>query len=135
MSKAVIKLKPFNIGKVTKLDLAFGMLDLLGCSISSMPRGLKSISYTNNWEYFNPEKVTNPEDLPDHWKIVYDLHMRPDMKDCRDLHYKYVHVPVEILAQYPRVPAKGIFCLATNTEKEPDKIQAEDLIWIGNEFD
>lgn len=135
MTKAVIKLKPFNIGKVTELDLAFGMLDLLGCSISSMPRGLKSIAYTNNWEYFDPEKVINPENLPDHWKIVYDLHMRPDMKDCRDLHYKYVHVPVEILAEYPRVPVRGIFCLATNTEKKPNEIQAEDLIWIGNEFD
>lgn len=135
MTKAVIKLKPFNIGKVTKLDLAFGMLDMLGCTISSMPHIKESTAYSSNWEYFDPVKVTDVNELPDYWKMVYDVHMRPDMKDCRDLHYKYVHVPVEILAEYPRVPVKGIFCLATNTDKKPDEIQAEDLIWIGNEFD
>ena len=135
MTKAVIKLKPFDIGKVTKLDLALGMLDMLGCSISSMPHIKESIAYSNNWEYFDPDKVTDIDKLPDYWQMVYEMHNRPEMKDCRDLHYKYVHIPVEILAQYPRVPVKGIFCLATNTEKEPNEIQAEDLIWIGNEFD
>lgn len=136
MSKAVIKLNPFDIGTVTERDLLMGLLvEFGGCRVSSMPDLKKSIAYVSEWEYFDPEKVTDPDKLPDHWAMVYEMHNRPDMKDCRDLHYKYVHVPIEILAEYPRVPVKGIFCLATNTEKKPSEIQAEDLIWIGNEFD
>jgi len=135
MKEAVIKLKPFSTGKITELDLILGLLAELGCRVSSMPNLKKSIAYSNEWEYFDPEKVTNPDELPDYWVMVYEMHNRPDMKDCRDLHYKYVHVPVEILAEYPRVPTRGIFCLATNTDKKPNEIEAEDLIWIGNEFE
>jgi len=135
MSKAVIKLKPFNTGKATERDLILGLLALSGCRVSSMPDLEKSTVYSSNWEYFDPDKVTDIDKLPDYWQMVYEMHNRPEMKDCRDLHYKYVHVPVEILAEYPRIPTRGIFCLATNTEKKPSEIQAEDLIWIGNEFD
>jgi len=134
MDKSIIKLKPFDIGKVTRQDLIEAILKELGCSISSMPDIKESKSYTSDWEYFDPDKVVGPDELPDYWRMVYDAHNKPDMRDCRELHYKYVHTLEKILPRYPRVPVRGIFCLATNTEKKPDEIRAEDLIWIGNEF-
>jgi len=130
----VEKIKPFAKGNVKRKDLIFGLMSLLGASVSSMPKGYESRAYSSNWELFDPEKVEHPEELPRHWKAVYEVHNKPEMKDCRQMRYRYVHVPVDILPHYPRVPCRGIFCLVNN-EIKGSEVTAEDLIHIGNEFD
>jgi len=129
------KLQPFDSDDITTRDMLGALLSDVGCSVSNMPRKTECVVYTNKWEYFDPDKVEDIEDLPEYWEMVYEMHNRPEMGDCRSLHYKYVHIPVEIICQYPRVPVKGMFCLSYNVDKKPDEIRASDLIWIGNEFE
>lgn len=133
MNNGITKIKPIE-SKVTKGDFACALLKDLGCRVSNMPDKVEgSISYSNNWEYFNPERVIDPESLPYHWKMVFDSHNKPEMKDCRDFKYRYVHCSDEIIPHYPRVPCKGIFCLFSNAVRW-NNIKANDLIHIGNEF-
>lgn len=118
----------------TGLDLCGALLVDLGCSISNMPREVEgNITYTERWEFFDPAKVSTPKNLPNHWAMVFEMHNRPDMKDCRDLKYRYIHAPTKILPRFPRVPCKGIFCITDKNIKLKD-IKARDLIHIGNEF-
>lgn len=131
----ITKIKPFDSDDITSRDLLGALIVDCGGSVSDMPRKTEGITYTDEWEYFDPEKVIDVEDLPDYWGMVYKMHTKPDMGDCRYLRYKYVHIPIEIICQYPRAPVKGIFCLACNVDKKPDEIKANDLIWIGNEFE
>jgi len=128
-------MKPLkDVGNITKVDILSALLVRAGVRVSSMPPNLEEFTYTSNWEFFNPEKVKDPDDLPDYWGMVFDMHNRPDMKDCRDLKYRYVHTPERILPQFPRVLCRGIFCL-TNKNVKFKEITADDLIYIGNEFE
>ena len=88
-----------------------------------------NITYTDKCELFDPRKVKYPANLPDYWKMVYDNHNKPEMRDCRDLAYRYVYVPFLIMPQHPRVLCKGIFCL-TDRSIRSDRIKAEDLVHI-----
>ena len=133
MINGIREIEPFSIGNITNIDIFLGLFDLAGCSVSSMPRDYKSFAYSNKWELFDPRKVRNFEHLPEYWKKVFIEHYKPERKDCVDLKYRYVHIPVDILPQYPRVPCKGIFVLTNNSIKD-NEIKADDLIHIGNEF-
>lgn len=128
------EIKPINDALVTDRMLFGALASDLGCSVSGIPRNYNSISYNGKWEYFDPAKVKFPDDLPDHWAMVFKMHNRPDMGDCRYLKYRYVHTPIDILPQYPHIPCKGIFCL-TDKNIPIDQIQGKDLIHIGNEFE
>ena len=129
----ITEIKPFLTGKVKKSDIIAALLSDLGCSVSDMPRDYPSKDYCGRWELFEPEKVEEPEDLPDYWRMVYNLHNQPTMKDCQDFHYRYVHVPVEIMCRYPRIPTKGIFCICEDNV-DIKKMTGDDLININNEF-
>lgn len=134
MNNGITIIKPIKDSQISTSDLRRALLKDLGCSISGMPNEVEgNIAYSNKWEYFNPRKVTDPEALPEHWKMVFDFHNKPEMRDCRELKYRYVHCPTEILPQYPRVDCKGIFGLCDNSVRW-NKIAAYDLIHIGNEF-
>jgi hypothetical protein len=126
---------PIETSEITNQDLIFALLvDICGVHISSIPNSIEgNISYTNDWEYFDPKEVESPELLPDHWAKVYEMHNRPEMHDCILLDYKYIHSPTEILPRYPRVSCKGIFCISSN--KSLTEITGDDLIHIGNEID
>ena len=130
----ITAIKPFDTGNITKQDVFAGLLSLCGAKVSNMPENYISKSYDDRWELFNPAKVKSPEDLPEHWAMVYEFHNEPDRIDCVRFKYRYVHIPIDILPRYPRVPCKGIFCLDNDTVKIKD-ITAEDLIHIGNEFE
>lgn len=136
MENGVKVIRPITDSRITQRDLLFALFkDLGGCSVSNMPDEVEgNKSYSDNWEYFNPTEVEDATVLPEYWRIVYNLHNRKDMKDCRDLHYRYIHCPIDIMPRYPRVPCKGIFCLCNNNIKW-NAITSEDLIHIGNEFE
>ena len=120
-------------------DVLFGaILDLSGASVSSIPKEylkekekVGSLKWSNDWELLDPEKVSVPEELPDYWKKVYFAHNREDMKDCRELKYRYVHTPEDILPRWPRIPCKGVFCLVDSSLKI-EKVTGFDLIHLGN---
>jgi len=128
------KIEPFGLGNVTKQDIICAILSDLGVSISSRPRNYKSKAYSSDWELFDPEKVEEPDELPEYWRRIYDLHNSPQWRDCRELKFRYVHVPVNILPGYPRIYCKGIFCLE-DSEIKADEIKAEYLTYIGNELE
>ena len=129
----ITEIKPLEFDGLTRTDLTSILFSIAGAHYSDMPRDYQSKSYSNKWEMFDPEKVVNPEELPDYWKMVYDMHNRPEMRDCRDLRYRYVHTPQKILPRYPRVPCQGIFQLDRDVPVK--KIRETSLIHIGNEFD
>ena len=134
MDNGVVIIKQIKLTLPTKRDILCAMLSMAGCKVSSIPNKVEgNESYSDEWEYFNPERVEEPSVLPEHWKMVYEFHNQPDMRDCRELRYRYVHCPEEILPQYPRVPCKGIFCLVDRWVRW-NSIQEKNLIHIGNEF-
>ncbi len=118
---------------ITKRDLLSALLVHLGATVSNMPRNLSGHqeTYSDNCELFDPRKVTKSDILPDYWKMVYDMHNKPDMGDCRYFRYRYVHIPYEIIPQYPRVPCKGIFCLDSKKVRS-NNIKTSNLVFIGN---
>ena len=130
----VTELDGIPSSKVESIDLLLGMMSDLGASVPSMPANLEFVTYTDKYELMDPEQVENPEDLPPYWKVVYDVHNLPEMRDCRYLGYRYVHSPQEIMCRYPRVPCKGMFVI-TNRNVSVDEITGDDLIWIGDEIE
>ena len=131
------QLKTIQSDVPTKRDIIFALMTACGAKISSMPEEIEGqIVYSDRYELFDPEKVRKHDipNLPEPWDQAYKLHMQPDMGDCRTLRYRYVHVPVEILPEYPRVPCKGIFGL-TDRKVRANQIKAKNLIFIGNEFE
>jgi len=134
MINGITKIKPFDMGEITGMDFWSAMMKDCGCSVSSMPDMGETKPYTNNWEYFNPERVEYPERLPDYWGKVYELHNKPEMGDCVRFRYRYVHVPIKIMCRYPRIPVCGVFVLDNNNVKY-NAIKANDLIWIGDEIE
>lgn len=127
-----IKLKGKHVEFLQRdwFDLAFKSL---GASVSGMPDNYESHIETNKTELFDPEMVEQPCNLPLYWLKVYRKHNEPEMRDCVRLRYRYVHVPFDIVPQYPRVPCKGIFCLDSHKVRF-DQITIKDLIHVGNEF-
>jgi len=120
----------------TVRDMVMALLVDAGCHVSSMPSEVEgNVSFTSEWELFDPEKVRkdNVDDLPPHWRMVYDMHMRPGMGDCRELRYRYVHAPEDIFPSYPKVFCRGIFCLDSRKVRS-DRISSRNLIHIGDEF-
>jgi len=106
----------------------------LGCHVSSMPDSYPTdLKFTNNIEIFDPEKVSNVDELPEYWKLVYQIHNKPIMRDCVDLRYRYIHVPYKIICGYPKIPCSGIFVIERYIDLRK-KIHAIDLININNEL-
>ena len=135
MNNGLEIIEPFNIvPKLVRSDFLLGILDAVGCSISSMPRNYTSMSYSDKWEFLDPELVEDESLLPEYWRKILALHNAPDRRDCVVLRYRYIHVPVEILPQYPRVPCKGIFVITDNSKKV-EELTMDDLIHIGNEIE
>jgi len=130
----IASIPPLAFQGLTEETLILAMFDTLGCSVSSMPRNYESKVYSDKWEVFDPEKVTNVDALPPHWKEVYKLHTAPDRTDCVLYRYRYVHTPRDILPQYPRVPCKGIFCISDD-KIDINKLTERDLIHVGNEVE
>lgn len=124
------KVKQENI---KKSDVLLDLFSLFGARVSSMPNTNCKIKLIDRLELFDPIKVTNKDSIIYPWYLVYERHNQKDMKDCRDLKYRYLHVPFEIIPSYPKVPCSGIFCITDNT-LNCNKISSNDLIWIGNEF-
>jgi len=114
-----------------KINLCFTML---GASVSSMPRNYRSRTETDKLELFDPEKVVDSKKLSSYWRKIWELHNQPERRDCVKLRYRYVHVPHNILPQYPRVPCKGVFCL-TSREVKWYNITPNNLIHIGTSTD
>jgi len=134
MINGIQEIKPIETDIPTQRDLLSALLVDLGCSVSNMPRVVAGDRiFTHRWEVFDPEEVTQPEYLPEYWRMVWDLHNAPDRKDCVSLRYRYVHCPKEILGEYPRVPCSGIFALCDRAIPR-NRIKAKDLIHIGNDF-
>jgi hypothetical protein len=131
MKNGIMEIEPLKFDGLKRQDLVSLLFTIAGAKCSDMPADYQSKSYSNKWELFDPEKVDNPKDLPDYWKMVYDMHNRLDMKDCKDLRYRYVHTPEKILPRYPRVPCQGIFQL----DRDTIDIRETSLIHIGNEFE
>ena len=130
------EIKPIESDTVVMRDLLFALIKECGARVSSMPDEIEGQTvYSDRYELFDPEKVRTVDipNLPEPWNQAYAIHMRPDMRDCRTLRYRYIHVPEKILANYPRLPCKGIFGL-TERRVRANQIKAKDLIFIGNEF-
>jgi hypothetical protein len=121
--------------EVSTRDILLHCLSCAGATVSSIPKDeLKGQeTFSKQYELFDPEKVNEKDNLPPHWYEVYEMHNRPEMKDCRDLCYRYVHCPEEIYPYYPKVLCKGIFCL-TNRNIKLNKIHEDDLTFIGDEI-
>jgi len=128
-----IKLKSKDV-ILSSDDIFSLLLSSLGASVSNMPKNYQSSALSDKLELFDPEKVVSPELLPLHWKKVWKKHNEPDRIACIRFRYRYVHVPFDILPQYPRVPCKGIFAL-TSRKVLWNKIEPSDLIHLGGEFD
>jgi hypothetical protein len=124
---------PIDTGVPTVSDIANALLVGLGCSYSRMPAGYPNRRYTDQWEYFDPELVEDPDELPEHWRMIYDMHMRPDMADCRDLMYTYLHSPVDIMSAYPDYPTMGIFCVTGRVD--PKDIRRRDIVNINSDLE
>lgn len=118
-------------GEIAKSDLFLMALSSLGCSVSSMPSNYKSEKVCNKTELFDPEKVEFPEDLPEYWKNIWNLHNEPKRYDCIRFRYRYVHVPYKILPSYPRVPCEGVFGL-TSRKVKWNQITENDLVHLGS---
>ena len=133
MNNGLEIIEPFNVvPKLTRTDFLLGSFDMCGCSVSSMPKNYKSKVYTDKWEFLDPEQVKDESMLPEYWRKILALHNAPDRKDCVTLRYRYVHIPVDVLPQYPRVPCKGIFVI-TDREKQIYELTSDDIIHIGIE--
>ena len=115
---------PFAGGKATKQDMILALLVGLGCSASGYHIEGGQTTYSDRWEFFNPALVDAPDELPEPWATVYRVHHQPVRRDCVDLHFCYLHAPIEILGAYPHVPCKGIFAF---TPERPDKATPEHL--------
>ena len=132
--KAIKEIKPIKDKDVAREDI-LALLEYLGvsCSGYSEEDTKGSMAYSDRWELFDPEKVRKGDELPPPWDVVFEIHNRPEMRDCRDLRYRYVHAPQEILCRYPHLPVKGVFVLDSRKVRS-DRIKGEDLIFIGNEL-
>ena len=132
--KAIREIKPVKDRDIAPKDI-LALLQNLGvsCSGYSEEDTKGSVAYSDRWELFDPEKVRKGDELPLPWDKVYEIHNRPNMKDCRDLRYRYVHAPEEILCAYPYLPVKGVFVLDSRKVRS-DRIRGEDLVFIGNEL-
>lgn len=119
-----------NLKKQDYLGLAF---KILGCKVSSFPDNYISESLINRTELFDPEKVNSKEDLPYPWNLVFEEHNRPVRGDCVRFRYRYLHLPFDIVPQYPKVPCKGIFVISDRKVKWYE-IGVNDLIHLGDEF-
>lgn len=130
----VMEVKLKNTIKLTQEDIMSMCFLALGASVSNMPANYHSRTETDKLELFDPERVTNPEELPEYWRKVWALHNQPGRRACVDFRYRYVHVPFNILPQFPRVPCKGIFCLDSR-KVSLHNIAADDLIHVGTSVD
>ena len=110
-------------------DLIMGMLDSLGCRVGSMSgHGRWDVAFSRDWEWFNPALVEYPEDLPQHWLLVWQMHTsRPE---CGKIGYHYFHAPKPILGGYPRVPMRGIFATCAS---RPEEVKPNDIFNINEE--
>jgi len=131
---AIRTIKRPKVNSPTTRDLILALLTVFGAHVSSMPDEIKGQDiYHDRWELFDPAKVRQDDELPSPWHKVYEMHMRPDMGDCRKLRYRYVHCPKKIYPGYPKIPCRGIFCLCDPSIRS-DRLSEADLIFIGNEF-
>lgn len=130
---AVQIIAPIDGDGVTSRDLICAMLTDAGCTVGSMPKDPDGDqATTNNWEWFDPFALRTLGDvceLPSHWRTLV-LAMNSECWSCG---YRYVHAPVQILGDYPRVPMAGIFGVMRSSAT-PDDVTGKDLIHLGGEF-
>jgi len=132
MHNGVLEIEPINEQfHLTNDDIFRGLMKMVGASVSSMPN-IVCEAYNNRWEVFDPEYVRDAASLPTPWAEIFALHNEPNRKACRDLAYRYLHSPVDILPQYPRLPCKGVFCIIDPVD--PRHIGMDNLVWIGDEL-
>ena len=126
-------IEPIDTGLPTTGDLAEGFLLSLGVSSSHYKKNYPAGSYCDKWELMDPELVEDSAALPEYWKRIYDMHMQPNMRDCRDLRYYYIHSPVTIMCYYPTNPCAGIFCVS---ERKPvSELRRYDLVNINSDIE
>lgn len=131
----ITKRKDVYHGLINEHHLIDALFKDLGFHVSSMPDDYPAeLIFTNEIEIFDPEKVNEEKDLPDYWKRVYQMHNKPNMKDCVDLRYRYIHVPFKIMCQYPSIPCSGIFVIDRDIDLRK-KINPSRLININNELE
>ena len=130
---AVKIINPIASDGVTTRDLIGALLSDVGCSVGNMPKdhdGDEAI--TSNWEWFDPFTLRTLADvlnLPAHWRnLVMAMN-----SECWSCGYRYVHAPVPILGDYPRVPRAGIFGVVRG-DATPDDVAGKDLIHLGGQF-
>lgn len=87
-----------------------------------------NVSGSSEGVYFTGQVCSYHKNLPDHWQSI----VRNQNQECWNLKYKYVHAPVPILSQYPRVAVKGIFGVVNDCT--PETVTAKDLIHLGGQF-
>lgn len=121
------------LNRPTAADLLSALLVEFGCKASGYDTPLGQETYHDRWELFDPELVREGDELDAPWDMVYARHMQPNMRDCRELRYRYVHCPVKIFPQYPHFPCRGIFVLCSRSTRS-DRLNEGDLIFIGDEF-
>lgn len=125
----ITKIAPIPSRKATNRELLLAMLADMGCGVSGVSGIEDGDSYSGDWEWFDPFKVTDLDDLPDHWRAI----VKNQNSECWREGFRYVHAPMPILCEYPRVPVKGIFVVTRRTAT-PEDVNVEDLIHTGGQF-
>lgn len=129
----ILEINPVKDKELDLHNLALGLAFTIGgAHVSGYDKRISTV-FVNKWEIFDPEKVEDPSDLPEHWYKVYTTHNEPNRKACRDLKYRYLHSPKELLPDYPKTYCSGIFVI-TNKDTPINKITGSDLIYIGDEI-
>ena len=74
-NNGITSIKPISGRKVTTEDLCLALLADAGARVGSMQIDTDGDKdYGVGWEWFNPEQVTDPENLPELWKTLFFCH-------------------------------------------------------------
>lgn len=132
---ALIVIDHIEGNPVTADMLCLALLEDMGCHCSGYDIKSKdegNYDYSGRIEWFDPYKVISMDDylaLPEHWQVLF----RNQNNECWRCGYRYVHVPNEILCQYPHTPLKGLF-VVVNGDATPENVKGDDLIHSGGQF-
>ena len=118
---------------VTPDMLCAALLQDMGCRIGGYDiEEIGNKAYSNQVEWFNPFKVTSMAEylaLPEHWQAIF----RNQNRECWRCGYRYMHIPKDILCQYPHIPVKGLFAVMGDSTTM-DTVVGSDLIHLGGQF-
>lgn len=130
MVNGVIKMSSLNDDSVKTCDLMFALVNLAGGITNKFPSDVDGDeSLSSSYEWFDPYKITNIDELPWYWQYI-TLHQYDECWKCG---YRYVHIPKPLLARFPRTPVRGIFSVI-EWRCTPFNLRAENLIHLGNPF-